>query len=128
MKHWVFFLGLGALFTHELDAVANHEWRILPLIRLLPEELGSLFFVTAHVPIFAVVIALVASPNPKTQFRSRVAVSLFLIIHGVLHALFMSHPAYEFSSILSNTLIIGGSILGGAHLLFEVLDRNAAAT
>ncbi len=75
MKHWTFFFGVGTLFTHELDAVANYEWRVLPLVRLLPEELGMLFFITAHVPIFAVIIALVTSPRPKVQLRSRIAVS-----------------------------------------------------
>lgn len=124
MKHWAFFLGLGAFFTHELDAVANHEWRVLPLVRLLPEESGMLFFVAAHVPIFAVVIALVASPNPNTRLLSRTSISLFLIIHGVLHALFMDHPAYEFSSTVSNFLIFGGSILGGIHLLFGIRDSD----
>ena len=128
MKHWAFFLGLGALFTHELDAVWNHEWRVLPLFRLLPEDLGLLLFVVMHVPVFAVVIALVASSNPKTQLRSRVGVSLFLIIHGVLHALFMDDPAYEFSSIMSNALIFGGGVLGSVHLILEVLDRKAAPT
>ena len=127
MKHWAFFLGLGALFTHELDAVANHEWRVLPLIRALPEDSGAFLFIMAHLPIFALVVALVASPDAKIQLRSRVALSLFLIIHGILHTLFMNHPAYEFSSTLSNILIFGGSIFGATHLMFEVRDRNAMA-
>ena len=128
MKQWVFFLGLGALFTHELDAVANHEWRVLPLVRYLPEADGMVFFIIMHVPLFAIVTALVASPNPKTQVRSRLGVSLFLIVHGVLHALFANHPNYEFSSALSNMLIFGGSILGGIHVLGEIRDRYGVAT
>ena len=27
-----FYLGLGSLFTHEIDAIPNHEWRGLPLL------------------------------------------------------------------------------------------------
>ena len=42
MKKIILYLGVGALFTHELDAMTNHEWRVLPLTSFLGEELGSL--------------------------------------------------------------------------------------
>ena len=29
---------MGSLFTHELDAVPNHEWRGMPLLQSLPDE------------------------------------------------------------------------------------------
>ena len=61
MKNVFFYLGLGTLFTHELDAVSNHEWRVLPILRSLPEMSAMNAFVLLHIPIFAVVVALVAS-------------------------------------------------------------------
>ena len=47
MKGTLFHLGLGTLFTHELDAVANHEWRVLPLLCRLPDDAGMVVFVIA---------------------------------------------------------------------------------
>lgn len=124
MKNTIFYLGMGALFTYELDAMTNHEWRILPLLNLLPDDTGMSLFILAHIPLFGVLIALVAASNPTVRQRTRFALSAFLIINGMLHALFMSHPNYEFHSIISNILIFGGGVLGALHLVFESRNKD----
>lgn len=53
MKKFVFYLGLSMLLTHELDAMSNHEWRVLPFLRVLPDDIGMLIFVAIHIPILA---------------------------------------------------------------------------
>ena len=128
MKDLIFYLGMAALFTHEIDAMPNHEWRVLPLVRMLPDEIGMFVFVIAHVPLFALLIALVASSNDRTRTKSRLIISGFLVLHGLLHALFMNHPNYEFSYMLSNTLIFGGAAFGAIYLGLEFLTNNEAAT
>ena len=128
MKELVFYLGLGSLFTHELDAMPNHEWRGLPLIQALPDETGMFLFVAAHVPLFAVLIALVASSSPRIRKLSRLGVGVFLLVHGILHALSIGQPNYEFSSTLSNVLIFGGSAFGAVYLMLEGKDKFASAT
>ncbi len=125
MKNIVFYLGIGTLFTHELDAMPNHEWRVLPLTSWLPDEIGMIIFVLIHIPLFAVLIALVSNTNDKIRIRSRLGISIFLILHSVLHALFMNHADYEFSSMLSNVLIFGGGLLGLLYLLLEYREIRA---
>ncbi|MGI9319751.1 MAG: DUF6713 family protein [bacterium] len=71
MKNIIFHLGLGTLFTHELDAVLNHEWRVLPLISGLSDAAGMLIFVLAHIPLFSIMIVLVSSANEKVRFCTR---------------------------------------------------------
>lgn len=127
MKNFVFYLGMGAMFTHEIDAIPNHEWRMLPLIRTLPDELGMNVFIGAHVPLFALLIALVASSIPRTRTISKLVICGVLVLHGLLHASFMGHPNYEFSSILSNALIFGGAVFGGLYLVLEVLSKKEPA-
>ena len=124
MKNFAFFIGLGTLFTHELDAIPNHEWRVLPLLRLLPDDLGLVVFVIAHVPIFAVLVAMVASTNERTRNLSRLAISGFLVLHGVAHLLYMDHPDYEFSSVLSQSLIFGGAVFGTIYLVLEAWSKR----
>ena len=124
MKDLFLYLGLGTLLTHELDAVTNHEWRVLPLIRLLPDDVGLDVFVAMHVPIFALLIAGIASTRPRIRSLTRIGVALFLAIHGVLHVLFMDHPAYEFPSTLSNTLIFGGAFCGLVYLVWDFPGRK----
>ena len=128
MRDLTFYLGFGTLFTHELDSMLNHEWRVIPVIRALPDETGLIVFVTAHIPIFAFLVALVASKNIRTRQLTRIGIGLFLVFHGLLHLWFKDHPAYEFSSFLSNGLIFGGSVLGLAYLGLEWMakPRNAA--
>ncbi|MEO1353795.1 MAG: DUF6713 family protein [Cyanobacteria bacterium J06635_15] len=119
MKNIAFYLGMGTLFTHELDAMPNHEWRILPLTSWLSDEVGMIAFILMHIPLFAILLALVSSHNEKIRIRSRLGIGIFLIAHGGLHILFMSHRNYEFSSMLSSFLIFGGALLGLVYLLLE---------
>lgn len=127
MKNLAFYLGMGTLFTHELDAVANHEWRVLPLVRMLPDDLGMAVFVLAHVPIFAWLAWLVASSNPRTRILSRLIISGFLVFHALLHVLFRNHPNYEFPSALSHILIFGGAVFGALYLGFHARSLRGTA-
>jgi hypothetical protein len=84
-----FYLGMGSLFTHELDAVPNHEWRGLPLLQSLPDESAMVVFIAAHVPLFAVLIALVASSNEFSSTLSSLLIfggSAFGALYLVLEA------------------------------------------
>lgn len=114
-----FALGIACLFTHELDAVPNHEWRGLPLLGALPDETGMAVFIAAHVPLFAVLIALVASLEPRTRALSRLGIAAFLLVHGLLHTLSSGRPDYEFASALSHALILGGAAFGALYLALE---------
>ena len=128
MKNIVFYLGMGTLFTHELDAIPNHEWRVLPLTSWLSNEVGMMVFVIIHIPLFAILISLVSSTNDKVRTRGRLSIGIFLIIHSVLHALFMNHIDYEFSSALSNVLIFGGALLGLVYLFLEYREIQTKAS
>jgi hypothetical protein len=124
MRDAAFYLGLGALFTHELDAVPNHEWRGMPLLGTLPDDTGMLVFIAAHVPLFAILIALVASRDERIRGLSRLGISVFLVVHGLLHVLSAGEPTYEFSSPLSRLLIFGSAVLGALYLVLS-LKREA---
>jgi len=115
-----FYLGLGALCTHEIDAIPNHEWRGMPLLGTLRDESGMLVFIAAHVLFFAVLIALVASKDERVRRLSRLAISAFIVVHALLHVLSAGAPTYEFSSRLSRLLIFGGAGLGGLYLALSL--------
>lgn len=119
MKDLAFYPGVGTLFTHELDSMLNREWRVIPILRSLPDETGMVVFVSAHIPILAALVALISSTNSKTRRFTRIGVGLFLVFHGLLHVLFRNHPAYEFSSLLSNLLIFGAAVSGFFYLFLE---------
>ncbi|EMU5940782.1 hypothetical protein WN740_001006 [Vibrio parahaemolyticus] len=124
MKNILFYLGIGFLFTHELDAISNNEWLILPIVNLLPVKLAEITFVLAYIPLFAVLVALIASPNQRVQIKTKFWLSVFLVSHGILHAIFMGHDNYEFSSWVSNLLIFGGALFGLSYLLLNRVSNR----
>lgn len=128
MKNVAFYLGLGLLFTHEMDAMPNHEWRVLPIVNGLTESSGELVFLVAHIPLFALTIAFVASMNPKTRHLAQQLASAFLILHAGLHFAFSGHANYEFSSVLSRTLVYGGALCGIGYFLITVIDNEPKST
>jgi hypothetical protein len=77
-------------------------------------------FIAAHVPLFAVLVALVASTDGRIRELSRLGISTFLVVHGLLHALSVGEPTYEFSSLLSRLLIFGGALLGALYLVLSL--------
>jgi hypothetical protein len=119
IKAWAFYIGVAFLFTHELDAVFNHEWRVLPFLETLPDDVGMLAFIAGHVPLFAVFLALIASPDQRKRQRTQLVLSTFLPIHGLAHGiyLYIERPGHEFSSPLSNVLIFGGALCGVLYLM-----------
>jgi hypothetical protein len=126
MRDALFFLTLGMLFTHELDAMPNHEWRGLPGLGALPDDVAMVAFVVLHVPLFAAVVAFVASPIERTRTIARFVVAGFVVVHAGLHALSMGDPGYEFSSLLSTSLIFGGGVLGALYLALEIRSRRGS--
>ncbi len=91
----------------------RHEWRVLPGLRSLPDEMGRQVFLWLHVPLFLLVF-LFSLAGAASPFA--VGLSVFAIIHVGLHVLFRTHPAYEFNNPTSWALILLTGIFGAVHL------------
>ncbi|WP_296417529.1 DUF6713 family protein [Pseudooctadecabacter sp.] len=113
MLDLLYYATIGAFFTHELDAVKRHEWRVMPVLRALPERLGEQIFIWAHVPLFAL---LLWGGDGNPQSATRVGLAVFAIIHVGLHVFFRRHPAYEFNTVSSWALIVLTGTLGAIYL------------
>jgi hypothetical protein len=96
VKDFTFYTGSGTLLAHELDSGLDHGWRVIPVVRGLADETGSINFIVAHMPVPALLVAPVASKNSRSRLMTRTGTGLFLVIHGLLHISFKDHPAYEF--------------------------------
>lgn len=121
----MFFSGLALLLCHELDAVAQTEWRLLPILSLFDDEMGYTLFVALHAPLLAVLLWLTGNSEARIRLRSQQAVDAFLIIHVGLHLWYTDHALYTFHSLLSETFIFGGGAVGLAHLALTLRPAQA---
>ncbi|MEM7334698.1 MAG: DUF6713 family protein [Chloroflexota bacterium] len=111
-----FFVALSFILTHELDAIKQREWRIIPLTSFLNDRLGYLVFTVLHVPLFLILFWLLFSGDSLNLSLMR-GLNIFFVIHLFLHLLLIKHPKNEFTNALSWLLITGAGISGGVSLL-----------
>ena len=111
-------LMLALLFTHELDAMTQSEWRLLYVLRGLSESEGRWWFVVIHVPMFWALIAFTHHAHAGVQRASRLGLAVFCIVHAGLHLRLRDDPLATFSSPLSWSLILGAAFLGCLYLAF----------
>jgi hypothetical protein len=104
------------LFSHELDAVRQHEWRLLFVLRHMPEHTAARAFIAIHVPLFFVLLLAVGASG-EVSFWSRAAISTFLIVHAGLHWSLRHRAECDFNSGLSRGLIYGAAFVGLLHIL-----------
>ena len=117
MNNLLFYLGFATLITHELDAMTQSEWRLLFILRNLPEQVASVAFVILHIPLITILLWLINNESLRVRYWSRISVATFLIIHSGLHKLLEQNPDYTFNSLLSLSLIYGGGFLGSMYLI-----------
>ncbi len=122
MKNLLLYLGFATILTHELDAIAQSEWRLLFILRSLPEEAASVAFVILHIPLIAALLWLTNNQSQLIKNWSRIALAAFLVIHSGLHKLLENSPNYTFNSSLSYSLIYGGGLLGLLYLIWVFMS------
>ncbi len=115
-SHFFFFASLALILTHELDAVKQREWRILPLTFWLPERWGYLVFTALHIPLLTLLFLELYSKDDLNRGLIK-GLDIFFIVHVVLHLLLLAHPKNEFGSAFSWILIGGASLSGLIDLL-----------
>ncbi|MEA5598971.1 DUF6713 family protein [Rivularia sp. UHCC 0363] len=117
MKNLLFYFGFATIITHELDAMTQSEWRLLFILRSLPEQTASLAFVIIHIPLIAALLWLTNNQSQSIKNWSRIALATFMIIHSGLHKLLENSPNYTFNSPLSMALIYGAGFFGFLYLI-----------
>lgn len=116
----LFFVAFAFLVCHELDAVMQAEWRLLPVLGGLDDERAYAWFVGLHIPLFALLMWWTGSTSPRTRFRAQIALDAFMVVHLGLHLALRSHPDNTFHSTLSELCIYGAGIVGLGHAVLAL--------
>lgn len=114
---FAFLCCVSILMGHEIDATYRREWRLLPLLRKMREEVAAAYWVILHVCLFLPVLALLAFPGAGFAGAGRMILCGFAIVHVGLHAFWPRSELYRFDNLLSWTLIGGAGLFGAVHLL-----------
>lgn len=122
-KHLLFYAGLALFACHELDAVARHEWRLLPGLSLLDDRNALIAFVLLHIPLFTGLFWLTGHKRRVIRRPSQLVVDGLLIVHAAAHSALSNYNLYEFQAPLEGTLIFGGAAVGAFHATLMLLAK-----
>ncbi|MBU6361824.1 MAG: hypothetical protein KGS46_17575 [Chloroflexi bacterium] len=117
MNEYPFFLvAFACLIIHEMDAVRCHEWRVLPITSWMEDKLGFHAFMWLHLPLFVWFLWALGGSSERAR-AAMDALDLFMIVHVLLHIVFIRHPKYEFKTVMSWVWIIGAGLAGAIDLV-----------
>jgi Family of unknown function (DUF6713) len=114
----LFFVGASSLLMHEMDAIDKKEWRLMFVLRKLPDEGALRWFVLLHLPLFVGLLALVAAGPSSTTRWIEGSVDVFLIVHAALHESLSRTGDKAFANTFSRWLIWSAALFGAAHLVY----------
>ena len=117
-------LGVVLLIGHELDAVAHHEWRLLPGLSSFEDGVGRDMFVLLHIPLLAIFFWLMTHPDTDFRDRGRSLLAGLLIIHAGLHFILSGHELYEFEGIVAHITIYGAALAAVAYLALRRVSQD----
>ena len=114
---FLFYVAFSGLVAHELDAVHKREWRLLFVLRRLPDGSARRAFVLVHVPLLAVLLWLAAYPGAGVRYWTMLGLDLFMVVHAGLHGRLSGHAKNEFNTPHSRLIIYGTAALAAGHLI-----------
>lgn len=118
----LYYLGLSTLFTHELDAIMQAEWRLLFVLREMNDQSAYPIFLILHIPAFFLFFWLSHHSSQGIKLGFRRVAAAFLIIHASIHFYLAGVPENQFQSLLSNTLIYAAATFGLLYIFFSVRE------
>lgn len=98
-----------------MDAVRCREWRIFPGLSRLSDKTGLIVFLFAHIPLFYGVLWILTHSDDIEGFIY--GFNIFMVVHLILHILFLKHKENEFKDWISWSILIGAGLCGLLDLL-----------
>ncbi|MEM9950516.1 MAG: DUF6713 family protein [Chloroflexota bacterium] len=99
MIDWLIWLNLAWLIGHELDAIQQHEWRFFAQPFTIDDDHAYQIFTLLHVPAMVLILWAMALP------AFGIGLSVFLIVHALVHFALRNHDLITFDSALSRLMI-----------------------
>lgn len=108
-----YLLGIAFILMHEMDAIRCKEWRIFPGLTRLKDKTGLIVFIFLHIPLFYWIMI----ETLRNSDKFRIGFDYFLIVHFILHLMFLLHKKNEFKDWISWVIISGAGLFGFLDLI-----------
>jgi hypothetical protein len=103
-----------------MDAVDKREWRLLFVLRRLPDDGALRWFIVLHLPLLVGLLSLVAAaPSPVVRWLEG-GVDAFLVVHAGLHERLALRGERWFAAPFSRSLIWSAAAFGALHAVHLV--------
>ena len=120
----LFFAAVSSLLLHEMDAIDKREWRMLFVLRRLPDEGALRWFIVLHLPLLVALMALVAAVASTPIRWVESGVDAFLVVHAGLHEHLGSRGERAFANPFSRWLIWSAAGLGALHMAYLLVSAQ----
>ena len=97
-EHYLFYISLALFLVHEMDAIRQREWSMLPAISRLNNRTAYLVFTSIHIPFYGLLFYLLMI-NEAVREELILILNIFFIFHAGLHIAFTNHRNNNFKSI-----------------------------
>ena len=115
ISNLVLVMALTLFIVHEIDAMTHHEWRLLPMLGGLNDDVARQVFVLLHIPIFFGLIWSLFLTSWR-QWAARIFCVL-LVIHGCAHFMLSGHEFYSFIPPIETITVYGAALSGIIYLV-----------
>lgn len=114
----LFFAAVSSILAHEMDAIDKREWRLLFVLRRLPDDGALRWFIGLHLPLFLALLVLIAAAESTTVRWTEAVVDVFLIFHAGLHERLSFRGEPVFRNPFSRFLIWSAAGFGVLHAVY----------
>ena len=96
-----------------MDAVRKQEWRMIAVLKDMPDEKAYCIFTILHIPLYVLIFLLLLFDNTLVVFFT---IDIFLILHSLLHIGFSKHSENNLKNGFSKSIIFISGLLALIHL------------
>lgn len=119
VNDWLFYVIFALFACHEMDAVAAHEWRMLPGFNLLEDDVAKPSFILGHIPLFALLLFVTEHKSAVIRGRSRAIFAGICVAHSIAHFALSDHELYEFEAPVETITVHGAGLLAFIYLIVQ---------
>lgn len=114
----IFLIAFSLLAGHEMDAIARHEWRLLPGLSLLDDDPARDLFTLLHIPVYIGILWGAFFASDRARQLTRLVFCIAMMAHGAAHFILSDHVLYEFVPPVETITVYGAALAGLTYIIW----------